>query len=388
MPPPLNYPVTPTAIGETSWHTLAALFGATGVKAPPPLEVWVGTNFKEDAKDPQTEARQQFEASKELQVPDGYVAKSWRAIVLCRPIPPVQDSQPQYKFRTDIAVGPMTKYNTTAGLMAWTPEDTFSTPQPSGTLPISFASSDIYGYAVTVEVLCQRTSAQFQRWQSEVFEALKAGHDRLAAEYEAKVAAAQFGSPVWGSNPLINRQTERRELKRSVIQMIMGHEFDQPPLDKDAAPMGAKPEERPFLDLAVARAEAPLVQFLEQAFEWSQMTYSLYPYYWSDRDKWKADSVLVDDADPQFGAFLASGAARVAVPVRPGFEGAVALYQATGLIWSGGEPPTPADATYVSVAQENMESLGIREKPPASIELDNVVTPTNLVILQDGAELN
>jgi hypothetical protein len=140
--------------------------------------------------------------------------------------------------------------------------------------------------------------------------------------------------------------------------------------------------------MAVARAEAPTIEFLEQAFEWTQMSYSLYPYFWSDKGKWKTDSLLVDENDPEFAAFLAAGAARVQVPVRPGYEGAVALYQATGIIWTGGTPPTAADPTFVSIAQENMEMLGIGNKPLSSIQLDPVVTPTDLVFLQDGTHLN
>jgi len=74
-----------------------------------------------------------------------------------------------------------------------------------------------------------------------------------------------------------------------------------------------------------AEAQAPIIRFFEDAFEWEHMTYFLYPYHWARRASWK----LHTDArstDPQFQAFLEAGAARLIVPVTPGFEAKVLAY--------------------------------------------------------------
>jgi len=56
---------------------------------------------------------------------------------------------------------------------------------------------------------------------------------------------------------------------------------------------------------------------------------------------WK-NKFLLDDVDPQFGAFLRAGAARVVFPVRPCFEAALLHYLETGEIWNGGRRTSPA----------------------------------------------
>src|SRR5438270_6601581 len=78
----------------------------------------------------------------------------------------------------------------------------------------------------------------------------------------------------------------------------------------------------PVLNPPVAAVIGRQIQFVEQAFEWPQMTYRLYPYYWKPSASWR-NAMLLDDPDPTFAEFLRAGSARVVVPVRPGFELAV-----------------------------------------------------------------
>ncbi|MFP3693856.1 hypothetical protein, partial [Burkholderia sp. SIMBA_048] len=73
------------------------------------------------------------------------------------------------------------------------------------------------------------------------------------------------------------------------------------------------------------------IKFMEQAFEWENLSYYLYPYYWGRKTNWN-DLYQSDDTDPLFKAFLQSGMARVVATVRPGFEDAVQFYMATGKI--------------------------------------------------------
>ena len=62
--------------------------------------------------------------------------------------------------------------------------------------------------------------------------------------------------------------------------------------------------------------------------------------------------MLTQDTDPQFEAFLKAGAARVVVPVRPGFEAALAHYQETGDVWMGEEMPDMFGDNYLSIIDE------------------------------------
>ena len=107
----------------------------------------------------------------------------------------------------------------------------------------------------------------------------------------------------------------------------------------------------PRINLQLAQDAAPYIQFLEQAFEWANMTYILYPYYWADSERWSTLEPI-ESSDPDFDRFLRSGSARVVLSARPGFEWAVNFFMTFGLPWGGGTPPTPGSPLYVSIAQE------------------------------------
>ena len=56
--------------------------------------------------------------------------------------------------------------------------------------------------------------------------------------------------------------------------------------------------------------EGRLIEFFEQAFEWEQITYLFYPYFWGRKANWIMLSNQ-SDPDPAFMQFLQGGAARV-----------------------------------------------------------------------------
>ncbi len=94
------------------------------------------------------------------------------------------------------------------------------------------------------------------------------------------------------------------------------------------------------------------------------------------------------DVDPLFLDFLRAGAARVVVPVRPGFETAVTHFLETGKIWGGeGEPPEINSPLYVSIVDEIRERTGAPQGEIAVGEAWDVRVPTALVIVRDGADL-
>ncbi|WP_155337585.1 hypothetical protein [Acrocarpospora corrugata] len=85
----------------------------------------------------------------------------------------------------------------------------------------------------------------------------------------------------------------------------------------------------PVIDLGVTRKKGRVVQFLEQAFEWSRVSYVFYPYFWARRARWIELMDHADDADPAFTGFLRAGMARVLLAATPGYEQAILHYLAT-----------------------------------------------------------
>jgi hypothetical protein len=122
----------------------------------------------------------------------------------------------------------------------------------------------------------------------------------------------------------------------------------------------------------------------QATFEWAQLTYLFYPYFWGQKNNWLSIHQL-EDIDPLFTKFLQAGSARVLVPVLPAYNDAVLHYLATGQIWNGGEAPTLDDPLFVSIADE-VRAAGDSD----AVDVGNpweVRVPTELVYLQDDAAL-
>ncbi len=121
---------------------------------------------------------------------------------------------------------------------------------------------------------------------------------------------------------------------------------------------------------------AALVKFMEQAFEWTIMDYTFYPYYWADRANWQ-EMYITESVDPLFRNFLQAGMGRVIVTVKPGFEDAVQFFMNTGKIWNGGEVPVIGDPMYLSIVDELKDIKGEAQGKPWITRI-----PTSLTILQ------
>src|SRR6185295_4034896 len=125
------------------------------------------------------------------------------------------------------------------------------------------------------------------------------------ADYEQRVKAqeAQQGIVIQGQNPRINREIEKTELKKACLRMLE----DNSVYGKFNAQDSATP---PEFDPVDAFNEGKIIQFFEQAFEWENITYLFYPYFWARTTQWIHKSTTYD-TDPLFTQFLQAGAARV-----------------------------------------------------------------------------
>ena len=119
------------------------------------------------------------------------------------------------------------------------------------------------------------------------------------------------------------------------------------------------------------------VKFIEQAFEWSIMSYVFYPYYWAKRSEWKKLYQFPATDDALFNSFMQAGMGRVIVTVRPGYEEAVRYYMQTGRIWNGGEVPVINDKLFLALIDELREPTGQKEGKAWATRL-----PTTMTILQ------
>jgi hypothetical protein len=230
-------------------------------------------------------------------------------------------------------------------------------------LKVAVTTVGLLACTVTFALRCVLSASAMLAWQLGVYDALFAAWEQWRRDYESRQVRqelmGQSAAADAGSSQR-NEQVIREELKRELIAWLLdeehfaGRSARQP---RSTDPMNPKVEIA-FGDVDTAKAilNAPTIQFLEQAFEWSNLGYVFYPYFWADRFKWEHLSQIRAD-DPQFEAFLRAGSARVVLPARPVFEDAVRNWLMTGRPFINGQLPCPDNKLFISIDTEVREIL-------------------------------
>ena len=269
-------------------------------------------------------------------------------------------------------------------------------------LPVSWTSYWEDMSAFNVEVHCKATNAKIAEWQLTTFKAIMDAYQKKLDDYTNSVSEATVsqGIIIEGDNPLINRETERTELRKWCIQLMTEnnffYQFDAMKHDLEPKPTY---DNYPYFDNCEAIKEGHVVKFIESLLDWNLMSYFFYPYFYGNRNRW-VDIYNTSSIDPLHTSFLQAGFARVVVPVRLGFENIAMQFVETGLInydtnaWLAISP----EAIDASI---ELGQNGLAQNPPApgdpdyadweasDLNPDNWPTwevrlPTNLVILQES----
>jgi hypothetical protein len=377
-----------SAIAPWNYIAFAALFGAEGVTAPPPFYKTSVVSLKHGEEGDEG-GRPRSVLEKDIAIPEGY-----------HPIGAYVQLLGMTDDRLTIAV------TIGSGSFTWRPTGTpvvidiggghrlasqilslgmQGAPHPQDAqskLALHLLAYETNAYTVVANVVFQRSEETFVAWQIKTYDALakasaaqqlnyeqKVQELRAKAETEAARAATRFGAP-----PSQNLKTIRGELKKHSISIITEQRYDAFDATVDADP--------PYFEFDDAAEQGAFIRFFEQAFEWDQLQYVCYPYFWARKQTW-ADRFRRQDVDPIFLEFLQAGAARVVVPVRPGFEEAIVHFLETGEIWNGsGSPPPINSPLYVSITEEIKERTGA---PQGEIPVGDpwpTIVPTPLVILR------
>ncbi|MBP9081417.1 MAG: hypothetical protein KBF80_14305 [Flavobacteriales bacterium] len=337
VPPPFDI-TSFEQITPDTYDGYAALYGATGVKPPPQGLVSVQATKGHDYVGSGDVTWTTWVT--QLTVPEGHTATSARVSIL------LSSGSDHY---ITVCVGtsaPVTRYVSEV-------VDITDIPATAGDVPINMRCHSDH-FALAVELFCAPSAKTYQQWQIDTYAALKTAYDQKVNDYNRWLNQQSYWAAQYGTNPELNRQTERKELKKYCIEFISGQRFESfDALRNNVAPYGY-----PEFSFSEASAEGRYIQFFEQGFEWEQMTYWFYPYYWARKKEW-VNILKRDESDPLFMNFLQAGAARVLVPVRPGYEKTILHYLSTGgEIWNGEDVPAPNDPLYVSIIDEVQEANG------------------------------
>jgi hypothetical protein len=316
LPP---FDVGPASVQPDNYMCLAQRFAALDVEPPPTLLVdvgwgWVST-INEEAEG---WAEDQFTGT--VSVPQGY-RPTWAKVAWSGLQGPKEGRE--FNFAFSVAGKSENKEHTVATWDSVVLRLNEPADWPQG-VPISGRLHGAWDGAVYVQVTlgCVRTSEALDAWRLRTWEALRAGYEALerkaVLDDERQTFPGDLPAPGLSAAPAAeNRRIERAELQKWAVKSMR-----LVPQNFNAVELVGEYQE---ISPVHADAQAPVVRFYEDAFEWEHMTYFLYPYHWARRASWPMRAA-VDSPDPQHHAFLQAGAARVIVPVTPGFEGKVAWF--------------------------------------------------------------
>jgi hypothetical protein len=364
---PLAFTLRPDQITETNYHSWVQQYGATDVQPPPELYKTKSLDFKAGGGDEEGD----YNHSGQMQVDEGY--KAIFGVV------GIAGNVWEDNAVIDVVLGRQThRFSAGAGVDAWS----VTLSDETDSIPFAMDTWKYSQIAAAVEVKCQRTDRAMLKWRLETHAKLTTAYKARLAEYEEKLAAleVQAGVAIRGRNPLLNQELMSDELKKHCITILTEQHFDL----FNAIQTGAY--NIPQINLFENAAEGPYVRFFEQAFEWEQMTWLTYPYFWGRKSMWE-ERIAYEDVDSVFNQFLKAGYCRVVVPVRPGFEGAIDHFMTYGEIWNGGPLPTISNPLYLPIADEIAERL---DRPGDEIPQGDpwlVRIPTTLVHLRADDKL-
>jgi hypothetical protein len=268
-----------------------------------------------------------------------------------------------------------------------------------GEVSVSVELLKVWSFTLGIDVFCSLTDEAFAKWQLKMYDAIMQAYLDQKATYDSKIEQKdiQKGVEILGRNPIENRRIEKEELKKLIIMFLTNNPCLNINSFYPKNPCNPTSPNEPVMDLSKVCPNGSYIRFFENAFEWENILYVFYPYFWGRHARW-INALHLTDPDLDFAAFLKAGAARVQIPVRPGFEKAIAFYCQTlellgqGIIWDGNDVPVIGDDLYVPIIKEISENLGklddgVPYPDPNNPQPWEVTIPTSLVVLQDLKEI-
>jgi hypothetical protein len=364
---PPAFRLKPDQLTEDIYQTYVVLYGATDVKPPPEPYVTEAYDFNTGGEDKD----QEFTNSTRIKIPKGY--RAIRATM--GSVVAVWDN-----WAVDVIIGQRAHRFSSGSSSSWV--WTTYLDHETGAVPLAMTTDQVGDVSIAVEVICESPQRACDLWRADTHAKLLDAYRARLSEYEAKLAELQAEAPaeIESGPSAHNLLVMTDEVKKACISVLTEQHFDH----FDAINTGAFG--LPTIDFTETEAEGAYVRFFEQAFEWENISWITYPYFWGRKSTW-LDRVIIQNDDQNFEDFLKAGYVRVVIPVRRGFEAAVDHFRLLGEPWFGGSLPTVSDETYLPIADEIAERL---DRPGDEIPQGDpweVRVPTSLVKLRSDGKL-
>jgi hypothetical protein len=245
----------------------------------------------------------------------------------------------------------------------------------SGHLSLDFVYQYIYNYAINITFVCRPKVQFLLDWRLQAWNQIRAAaedqYNKSLQNY--KDQQAKLTTQIADYDALTLRRMEQEEIMKGVLRWLLGPKFYLVPFDIASlfGPDSNDPSAQDVLDpnrltdeeWLKAMEHGEFIKYVHNAVEWENVLYFTYPYFWDDTKLWDFKKFLYHP-DPTHRMFLRSGAARVVLTVRPGFERSFStLVESGGITLPGSHP-------YVTIAQEIQDFANTNYPgfPPANPE--------------------
>ncbi|MEI7845699.1 MAG: hypothetical protein WCK35_07835 [Chloroflexota bacterium] len=383
IPPPLPFNLKFTDITEHNYMDFVMRYNVQGVTPPPLPWKTVSVSLSKDAMP--LDGNAHVLSTKELLIPEGY----WSRVGVWFDCSAYFSNFPRLEITIGNKLFRLLENNGSAVFAVANNANNnaikYAEFSGGSSIQISVNSYDVISYTINAHAFVERNWETYQKWQIQVWEKISATYQALKADYDQKNSAQQTqdGVVIQGQNPRINREIEKTELKKHCIKMLM----DTTMFGSFDAMKQANPSAAPDFDIFDAFSEGKIIQFFEQAFEWENITYLFYPYFWGRYPEW-INKLKMSDSDPLFNKFMQAGSCKVVLPVHKAYDEAVMHFlENNGAIWNGGDTPLLNDPLYMSIAEELRNQTDDLFGARAEGDPWEVILPTTLVYLQKDGEL-
>ncbi|TDD39986.1 hypothetical protein E1287_02085 [Actinomadura sp. KC06] len=342
---PAPFTSEPEQIEDHNWAYLVAGHGVSGFEPPPPKLMVVTETFFGRAEDIDHESRIAntvlHAEMRSTRLPKGYRAKTYRVRASLSGDKPwisvtVGMRQPS-TVKSDYMTGPLY-------------DERDSIPVGVNVTCFDGSAPGAWTFTVGVEIVCERTPDALAAWQAKAHTAILEANRRRFQEYEERLANREAAVRVMlqSLTPEQKRQIVQTEVKRSALSVLTNQDFGGfNAIETDAFAF-------PHPSLSATDVLSPYIRFFEQAVEWNHVGYGFYPYFWGRKQHW-VEKLAVHDPDPSFAGFLTSGAARVVLPIRRGYEPAFEQFMNTGVTPSTDEMLNVGGPLWASLASQLQE---------------------------------
>lgn len=272
-------------------------------------------------------------------------------------------------------------------------EDSYDLLNDQSKFNLAYSSQDSANHTLSIAISCEPSAELVQQWQLSTYDKLFQSYQNQLLEYESQLAqynanhkAKQNLSPTaYGIPPSKQQQLMLTELKKHTLALFTNNAIAKEAYTENfSVDTSSTP---PIIDQQKALEQGDFIKFFEQAFEWSQLQYAFYPYFWSEYQQWD-QKLQFDDDNYEFQQFMQASSARVVLPVRLGYEEAVAHYLHTGEIWEGDSVPEIGNPLYLSIIDEIKQRAGHSDMPPIAYGKPwEVIVPTSLIKLKADDQL-